>query len=379
MKIAIAFPGVHRKGGVERVAFECCRFLACRGHEVHVVAQEWETVAAPNIHCHQIQKPRCPRLFNGRRFFELATRALRSVPHDVLNTHGCVCPIGGVQWVQSIHASWLERAKAFRAPFSPARIKQRLNPVHPMLLKLEAEHFSKRNYRKLIATTPQVVEDLNHYYGVPASDVTIIPNGFDPGEFNPNRCAARRDEMRNRLGLSNDHVVLLFVANELRRKGYSVVLNAIKILNEPRIRLLVVGRPAKSEVMRWAIRAGIGDQVIALGPSSDVSGMHAASDVMVLPTQYEAFSLAILESLGSGLPVVTSDIPGARDAIKPGVNGCLISNPLDGEELASALQPFLERAHVARLSATTAKTVARYQWSNILTKFESILLASGSH
>jgi glycosyltransferase involved in cell wall biosynthesis len=69
----------------------------------------------------------------------------------------------------------------------------------------------------------------------------------------------------------------------------------------------------------------------------------------VLPTQYEAFCLAILESLGSGLPVVTSRVPGAHDAVQHGVNGALITDPRDGHELAEALRPLLNFDALGRL------------------------------
>ena len=53
---------------------------------------------------------------------------------SVLNTHGCICPTGGVHWVQSVHRARLDRSRSFRRPWSLGRIQQRLNPLHPVLL-----------------------------------------------------------------------------------------------------------------------------------------------------------------------------------------------------------------------------------------------------
>jgi UDP-glucose:(heptosyl)LPS alpha-1,3-glucosyltransferase len=238
---------------------------------------------------------------------------------------------------------------------------------------LEEHHFARRDYRKIIATTPEVREDLNHYYGVPAEDVVVIPNGFAPTEFNPERRRARRCEMRERLGLDGDQIALLFVANELERKGYGTILDAMRRLGRPDLRLLVVGRPDVNLVRQRAAEFGLSDQVIACGSTADVSAFHAAGDVFVLPTQYEAFCLAILEALGSGLPVVTTRVPGAHDAIIADENGLLIDDPRSGEQLAAALQRLCDGPTRARMTANAAESVREYQWPTVLRRYERVL------
>lgn len=375
MKIALSFPGCHRRGGVERVVYECAGFLAQRQHDVTVYAEEWEEGDRRGVRYHRVAVRRQPGFLRGASYFRKCTEALAHERYEVLNTHGAVCPTGGVQWVQSVHRAWLERCREFRAPFSPARIRQRLNPLHPVILRLEATHFRERRYRKLIATTAQVRADLERFYGVPAADVEVIPNGFSPTEFNPERRAERRAAMREKLGLRPDDIALLFVANELDRKGFATILGAMRILGAPRLRLLAIGRPSAAAIQRGAARFGLAGQVTACGPTSDVAAYHAAGDLFVLPTQYEAFSLAILESLGSGLPVITSEVPGARDAIRPGENGALIRDPQNAEELAAALAPLLDETRRAALTATTPATAHAYRWPTVLTHYERVLTA----
>lgn len=381
MKIALSFPGCHRRGGVERVMLECARYLAGRGHEVTILAGEWDESdweesageGAVPIRFQRVPMRRRPSFLRGTSYFRAATRLAERMDYDVLNTHGVVCPTGGVMLVHSLHRAWLERSRSLRGPLSLARWKQNLNPLHPILLHLEARHFRGRRYRGLIALTPQVKSDLERFYGVPPEDVTVNPNGFSPTEFNPERRQARRAEMRARLGLEPGQVALLFVANELERKGYPTLLDALRRLGDPSVRLLVVGNVDREQVERQAAAAGVGGQVLACGPTRDVAGFHAAADLFVLPTQYEAFCLAILEALGSGLPVVTTRVPGAQDAILPGVNGALIADPRSGEELAAALAPLLADEARAALSQAAPASVAAYQWPTVLARYEEIL------
>ena len=373
MKVALSFPGCHRRGGVERVVFECAHFLAGRGHEVTVFANEWEDDPSAPIRYQCVPTRKQPSFLQGLSYFQEATRLVRDAEYDVLNTHGCVCPTGGVQLVHSLHRAWLERSRAMRGPLSPARWKQKMNPVHPVLLGLEARHFRERRYRKLVALTPQVKADLHRLYGVPPEDVVVNPNGFSPTEFSPEIRAARRTEMRAGLGLEKRHITLLFVANELERKGYPALLEALRLLQNPDVRLLVVGRADGEAARRQAEAAGVAGQVVVCGPTRDVAGFHAAADLFVLPTQYEAFCLAILEALGSGLPVVTTRVPGAQDAILPGVNGALIDDPRSGSALAAALRPLLAEEARNALSAAAPETVAAYQWPAVLARYEEIL------
>lgn len=374
MKVALAFPGCHRRGGVERIMYECAGFLATRGHDVTVFADEWEPDSRGVIRYERIAQRRWPAFLRGRSFFNASTRRLAEETYDILNTHGCVCPTGGVQWVQSVQRAWLEICKTLRPPLSYKRIRQRLNPLHPVLLQLEERHFRQRQYRKVIATTEIVKLDLGRYYDVPAEDVEVIPNGFSPAEFNPQHRFRRRDEMRSRLGIRPPDVALLFGANELDRKGFDTILGALARLRRPELKLLHVGRPTPAEVMSRARQHGLEGQVFAYGSTRDMAGFHAAADAFVLPTQYEAFCLAILEALGSGLPVVTSDVPGARDAIVPGVNGLLVSDPKNVDELAEALRSLLCEPIRAAMSAAAPVSVEQYQWPSVLQRYEQVLL-----
>jgi glycosyltransferase involved in cell wall biosynthesis len=131
--------------------------------------------------------------------------------------------------------------------------------------------------------------------------------------------------------------------------------------------------------MKIAETYGVADQVLACGSTGDVSEYHAASDFFVLPTQYEAFCLAILEALGSGLPVVTSSVPGARDAIVDGVNGLLVNDPQSAEELAAALGRMLNVEFRSRVSSQAPGSVARYQWPSVMRSYEAVLLEAASN
>ena len=123
MKVALSYPGCHRRGGVERVVFECARFLASRRHDVTVFASDWEADTTQPVQYHSVPIPSQPFFLQAHYYFHASNRHLRAADYDVLNTHGCDCPLGGIHWVHSVHRAWLERSSKFRGRASFARIE----------------------------------------------------------------------------------------------------------------------------------------------------------------------------------------------------------------------------------------------------------------
>lgn len=377
MKVALIYHGCHRKGGVERLVFEAARYLAARRHEVHVFAEEWEEAPAPPggapISYHRVPAPSGPDPLRMFRFYVNSTRLVRQIGFDVLNSHGVFCPEGGVHWANSVHRAYLERSRKNFSPLSARRMRQRLNPQHALILRQERRHFTQGGYQSVIAASRQVAEDLHRLYGAPSADIEVIHNGLDPEDFNPARRLARRAAERAKLGVADHEVALLMVANELERKGLPTLLTALQKLARPELKLLVAGRAQYAAYLPRIAALGLKDRVRFVGSSSDVAAFHAAADLFVLPTQYEAFCLAILEALGSGLPVVTTTVPGAGDVIQPGVNGLLMHDPLNADELAAHIETLLDEPTRRRMQEQAAFSVEPYHWHSILSRYETIL------
>src|SRR5438105_8441654 len=109
MQIALSFPSCHRRGGVERILVECANFLAARGHSVRVLSAQFDPgVLAENIRPQRIDTGPLPGVFRLNSYIRNVHRQLAAEPPDVYATFGAVCPPGGVSWVQSVHAAWLE-------------------------------------------------------------------------------------------------------------------------------------------------------------------------------------------------------------------------------------------------------------------------------
>ena len=100
--------------------------------------------------------------------------------------------------------------------------------------------------------------------------------------------------------------------------------------------LLVAGAGDGERYAALAAELGVADRVRFLGVSSDVPVVYAASDVFLLPSRYETFSLVTFEAAASGLPVLAAPVSGVRELIDDGRNGYLIAP--DGEQIAARLR-----------------------------------------
>lgn len=362
MKIALSFPGCHRRAGVERIIYECAKFLDERGHEVTVFANEFEQNGA-HFKYHYIPIKSTLKTLDPAAFYKPCVKAMRADHFDAHGSFGCVCPEGGVYWAQSVHAAWLDKAKAYRPLWSMARWKQWLNPVHPILLRFERSHFSKGGYRRIIALTNEVKGDLNHYYGVPLEDIDVVPNGYAPEEFNVPAAQALRAPMRKELNFAPEHKVIVFVGNELDRKGYPALLRAVESMNDPRLRILVAGKiaPAPHPLVTY------------VGSTGEIAKYYAASDIFALPTLYEAWGLVIVEAMATGLPVLTSRLAGASVAVIEGETGYLLDNPADETEIVRKLKPLVEGQHSP--PEVISASVEKYAWSQVLVQYENVLCA----
>jgi UDP-glucose:(heptosyl)LPS alpha-1,3-glucosyltransferase len=353
------------------VVWEAARFLAPR-HRVTVVSGVAEDLPPGVVHVPAITAgwpgPLAP--FGFRR---AAAAALRSIESDVVVSYGAECPPADVYVINSVHRAWLRVAGPvdIRGHQVSGRIRF-LIPRHLISLSLEHGYYGGARKGILVPCAAQVGRDLEELYSLAGTPCTVVHNGFSPEEFSPERRRALRDAARLELGYGQSETVLVMVANEWQRKGLRVVLDAMEELGDPGMRLLLAGRiPPDSLVSHRS--SWLRDRVRYAGPSDDVGRIHAAADAFVMPTQYEAFCLAVIEALASGLPVITTNVPGAADMVEPGVNGLLLDDPFDVPALAALLATMADPDQRRIWSDAAPGSVAHLSWDTLMGQFEKVI------
>ena len=207
-------------------------------------------VLRPEVQRHHLPIRRRPDALAAVQYRRRATEALRSHGPMAHGAFSALSPLGGVFWVPSVHRVAYELALRHRG--AAGGLVQRANPYHRLRLRLEREILSPGGYSHLLAAADQVKVDVVERYGVPEADVTVQPLGFDPRAFSPARRRGHRAEARAELGYGDEDRVVVFVANELERKGFDCLLEAAARAGRP---ARAGGRPGRHRALPRADRA----------------------------------------------------------------------------------------------------------------------------
>ncbi|MBK7045110.1 MAG: glycosyltransferase family 4 protein [bacterium] len=197
--------------------------------------------------------------------------------------------------------------------------------------------------------------------------VVTIHNGIDPGRFRPDPAA--RVRLRAELGYAEEDLVVGIVGRVTPSKGHREFLGMAARLagTHPRARFLVVGEATRGEedegraILDGIATAGLAGRVTVTGFRPDVPDLLAAMDVFAFPSHNEAFGLALIEAMATGLPTVSADCDGVLDIVEEGITGLMVP-PRDGERLAVATARLLDDAGLrARMGAAgRARVLAHF-------------------
>jgi glycosyltransferase involved in cell wall biosynthesis len=151
------------------------------------------------------------------------------------------------------------------------------------------------------------------------------------------------------------------------------VLEAAAVVREthPDVTFLIVGDgPRRAELEARATELGVQDVVRFTGARDDARALIALSDLLVFSSDWEGLSIAALEALAAGTPVVTTDVAGMRELLAGGA-GTIVPGH-DPTDLAGALSALLsdeprrlEMARIgqAKIAAEFSATVMREQYA----------------
>ncbi len=372
-RIALVYPACNRRGGVERCVRELARGLATR-YDVAFVGDEFDPDGMTGVRFDPVGGIRLAGFLRPLSFRVRAARKLRRGKYDLVISWGAECPPGDLLAVASVHRAWLRHGRPIpsRLGAIPNRVRYFL-PQHVVRLVLERAYFRQGARAVVSVLSEQNAAEVAELYGVDRSRMVIIPNGYSGTEFSAERSARERAERRRALGLAENEVLLLLVANELHRKGFGPLLEAVAAIDDPAVSVAVVGRAPIDAYLPAIQRLGLAGRVRWHGPSDDVAAWYAAADLFVMPSQYEAYPLVVIEALASGLPVITTALAGSLDAVRPDVNGLLLEDPDDVTGLADLIKRGLDASTRRRWRENTAASVRRLEWGEIAQRYADVL------
>jgi N-acetyl-alpha-D-glucosaminyl L-malate synthase BshA len=344
-------------GGSGIVATELARFLAARGHDVHLVSSEPPFRLPdyqPGLSFHRVHTPAYPLFREPQYLLSLANRIVqlaREFRLDVVHAHYAV---------PHATAAYLARQilEASAPPDAPApKVITTLHGTDITLVGSDPSYsetvaFSIDRSDGVTAVSESLKRDT--YAALPVrTDIRVIPNFLDCEAHHRVPC----DAIRTRFAPRGEKL-LIHVSNFRPVKRVEAVVEIFRrVRARVPARLLLVGDgPDLDKATRLVRELGLGGTVDALGEQDQVLPLLSASDVFLLPSSQESFGLAALEAMACELPVVASRVGGLPEVIEHGVTGFLHA-PEDLEGMSASALLLLEDAGLRRHIGTAARTV----------------------
>jgi glycosyltransferase involved in cell wall biosynthesis len=200
---------------------------------------------------------------------------------------------------------------------------------------------------------------------VPSGRLRIVAHGVPPEFFGPPRASRT---IRS----------LLFVGQWLPMKGIRYLRDAAVTLlrDEPSMRLVCAGTLASEQAVLADFPHELQPQIRVI-PRIDpvaLAALYRDADVFVFPSLYEAFSRAIAEAMASGLPIVTTEVGVAADALRDRESALVVPKRDAAAIIAAVRRLQADPTLVARLGTAAAAAAGQYRADEVETRTIAMIL-----
>jgi glycosyltransferase involved in cell wall biosynthesis len=206
---------------------------------------------------------------------------------------------------------------------------------------------------------------------LPEKRITVIPNGVDAELF-----ADAEPIDLSEFGIPQESQTLLFVGRLDPQKDPFVLLQAMELLtgSHPQLHLLFVGDgPLQEELTLCVVDRELNDRVHFAGRRDDVANLMKASDVFVLPSQWEGMPNVVLEAMAVGLPIVATEVEGTAELLAENQTGLLVP-PHSPTALVEAVESLLRDPKQAQSMKHRAQQIVnkRFTWKSVVKRYDEL-------
>lgn len=183
---------------------------------------------------------------------------------------------------------------------------------------------------KLLSHWTEVLITINHEdYELAQKKFKMKKLVYVPGigvdTYRENLSQEAKNAKRVELGIPRDAFMITNAAEFTPNKNQKTVIEAIEKLNNPNIYFVMCGiGEKKEELERYVKEHGLGEHIRFLGFRNDLHEILQTSDCFVLPSFREGLSVALMEAMAEGLPVICGRIRGNVDLVEDGKGGILV-------------------------------------------------------
>lgn len=334
-------------GGAEKVVVDLTQAMLDRGEvDVCCVKREGELAARldPRIRLTCLHA----REGNDWRVPLRLAQMIRARKYDVVHSHSWGVLLESAlaallarapRLVHTIHGNYLEYPPGLASYFKKS-------------LRHLAERLMAYRHNRIVAVSDSIQRDVRRDIGLPLSRMVTIHNGipcttaYHPGPVTSTTTFATV----GRLAEIKNHAMML--------RAFAVIVRT-----QPAARLYIVGDgPERLKLETLARELGVAGNVDFLGFRNDVSELLAKTDVFLMSSHHEGISIAILEAMCAGLPVIATRVGGVAETVQHGVTGLLVADN-DEQGMAQAMQDLITSGSERRRLGEGGKALMHREFS----------------
>ena len=382
MKILIAsdlhYPTIN---GVATFSRNLARGLASRGHEVLVIAPSQTGKRYKEVDGNHAIFRTASVPFPFYQNFRISPNPTREVKKIISDFDPDVIHIQMVLW---IGMAAMKYGNKYGIPIvstnhaMPENLMDNLKvlapvsrPINYILKAYGARFHSKADF---VTLPTQAAIDM---FG--ASDKIEVPmaavsNGIDLGRFTPSKAPA---SLYEKFGLPTDAPIVTYIGRLDAEKHLHVLVRAFRLIHEsrPDVHMLIVGDGTDASNLRSLVKEfDLQDKVTFTGKVSDedLVDLHKVGSVFCMPSPAELQSIATLEAMASGQPIVAIDAGALKELCQDGRNGFLCRQD-DFEQIAESLTRILNDDEMQKRFAAESLAIAQtHDLQTTLARFEQI-------
>jgi len=183
--------------------------------------------------------------------------------------------------------------------------------------------------KRILAVGQEVRTRMIQWYGYPQEKVVVAYTGVHLDKFAPD--PEMRRQMRDEQGYSDQDILIISTARLSPEKRLDRLMKAFAKIQDDKVNLVFVGDgPLENELRDLAEKLNVRPRVRFVGFQKNIENFLKMSDIYVLPSDMEGFSIAMLEAMATGLIPVRTNTCGAREIILDGKNGLIVDCSVSG-------------------------------------------------
>jgi glycosyltransferase involved in cell wall biosynthesis len=233
----------------------------------------------------------------------------------------------------------------------------------------------RRLSSRVVAVSNYLKNALSQVAGLPPGKIATIYNGIEMGQYDTSIDIIAK---KKQLGLNPDDKIVGITANQRPDKGYEYFVRAAALINAkmPDVKFLLIGEEQadiKARLVKELKNPGFSDKVYFLGFRSDVRELLRIMDVFVLSSISEGLSIATIEAMAAGIPVIVTRSGGPEEIVIDGETGYLVPIKNEREIADKAIELLTHEELRAKISARAKENVrAKFNIENMISNYDNL-------